>query len=62
MREGPATDLMLKEGFASIDRVVADPVRFKLRLGIGEEAYASLRLKNNILRLFPRARIVSSSS
>ncbi|PZQ58883.1 MAG: hypothetical protein DI544_12795 [Sphingomonas taxi] len=43
---------MLKEGFASIDRVVADPVRFKLRLGIGEEAYASLRFKNNILKIW----------
>ncbi len=52
MREGSATDLTLKEGFASIDRVVADPVRFKLRLGIGEEAYVSLRLKNNVLKVW----------
>lgn len=52
MREGGATDLKLKKGFASIDRVVADPVRFKLRLGIGEEAYASLRLKNNVLKVW----------
>ena len=52
MREGDASDLTLKEGFATIDRVVADPVRFKLRLGIGEEAYASLRLKNNVLRVW----------
>lgn len=52
MRESDASDLTLKEGFASIDRVVADPVRFKLRLGIGEEAYASLRLKNNILKVW----------
>lgn len=52
MRVGSATDVTLKEGFATIDRVVADPVRFKLRLGIGEEAYASLRLKNNVLRVW----------
>lgn len=52
MREGSATDLTLKEGFATIDRVVADPVRFKLRLGIGEDAYASLRLKNNVLKVW----------
>ncbi len=52
MREGSAADLTLKEGFTSIDRVVADPVRFKLRLGIGEEAYASLRLKNNVLKVW----------
>lgn len=52
MLEGGATDLTLKERFASVDRVVADPVRFKLRLGIGEEAYASLRLKNNVLKVW----------
>lgn len=52
MREDAAIDLMLKEGFASIDRVVADPLRFKLRLGIGEEAYASLRLKNKVLKVW----------
>lgn len=52
MREDGATDLALKEGFSAIARVVADPVRFKLRLGIGEDAYASLRLKNNVLKVW----------
>jgi tellurite resistance protein len=52
MRESGATDLTLKAGFASVDRVVADPVRFKLRLGIGEDAYTSLRLKNNVLKVW----------
>tara|TARA_B100000678_G_scaffold289625_1_gene300611 strand:- start:470 stop:1393 length:924 start_codon:yes stop_codon:yes gene_type:complete len=52
MCEGDASDLTLRERFASVDRVVADPVRFKLRLGIGEEAYASLRLKNNVLKVW----------
>lgn len=41
-------DLVLKAAFADVDRVVADPLRFKLRLGIGEDAYASLRLKKNV--------------
>lgn len=41
-------DLTLQAAFADVDRVVADPLRFKLRLGIGEDAYPSLRLKNNI--------------
>ena len=34
--------------FDGISRVVADPLRFKLKLAIGEEAYASLRLKKHI--------------
>jgi tellurite resistance protein len=34
--------------FAGVDRVVAVPERFKLRLGIGENAYASLRIKKTL--------------
>jgi tellurite resistance protein len=45
-------DLALKAGFAGVQRVVADPLRFKLRLGIGEDAYASMRLKKNVLKLW----------
>ncbi|MBS0505522.1 MAG: TerB family tellurite resistance protein [Proteobacteria bacterium] len=33
------------DNFRDVERVVADPLRFKLRLGIGEDAYASLKLK-----------------
>ena len=32
--------------FENAESVVADPLRFKAQLGIGENAYASLRLKN----------------
>jgi len=41
-------DLELKTAFLNVDRVIADSLRFKLRLGIGEDAYTSLRLKKNI--------------
>jgi len=34
--------------FAGVARVVADPLRFKLRLGIGEEAFADLRLARRL--------------
>ena len=34
--------------FAGVDQVVAIPERFKLRLGIGEDAYASLRIKKTL--------------
>ena len=33
-------------GFADVERVVADQLRFKSRLGIGEDAYLSLKLKS----------------
>jgi uncharacterized tellurite resistance protein B-like protein len=42
----------LRSGFDGIDRVVADPLRFKLQLGIGEDAYASLRAKKQLARLW----------
>lgn len=34
--------------FGEVERVVAVPERFKLRLGIGEDAYASLRIKKTL--------------
>ncbi len=41
-----------QERFAAVERVVADPLRFKLRLGIGEAAYASLRVKKKLQDLW----------
>lgn len=34
--------------FEDVERVVADPLRFKLKLNIGEDAYGSLRLKKHL--------------
>lgn len=34
--------------FDGVERVVADPLRFKLKLNIGEDAYGSLRLKKHL--------------
>ena len=34
--------------FAGVERVVADPLRFKLKLRIGEDAYSSLMLRKNL--------------
>lgn len=38
--------------FGGVERVVADPLRFKLRLGIGEEAFADLRLAKRLQDLW----------
>lgn len=42
----------LRSRFASVEQVVIDPLRFKLRLGIGEDAYTSLRMKKNLQSLW----------
>ena len=38
--------------FDDVDSVVAIPERFKAKLGIGEDAYASLRLRKNLGTVF----------
>lgn len=52
MPERPHDSLILQTGFSEVDRVVADPLRFKLKLGIGEDAYTSLRIKKNLTNLW----------
>ena len=37
-----------RTSFDAVEQVVADPLRFKLRLGVGEDAYRSLRLKKTL--------------
>jgi len=38
--------------FGDVERVIADSFRFKMRLGIGEDAYASLWLKNGLQQIW----------
>ncbi|MDX8389397.1 MAG: TerB family tellurite resistance protein [Mariprofundaceae bacterium] len=40
------------EGFEGVDDVISDPLRFKVKLGIGEDAYTSLRLKNKVFEVW----------
>jgi len=47
-KEADFNEEKLRACFAGIDQVVSDPLRFKLRLGIGEDAYATLRLKKKL--------------
>lgn len=48
---GAADDSLIAR-FDQIERVVSDPLRFKLRLGIGEDAYTSLRFKKTAQELW----------
>lgn len=41
--------------FEGIDEIVSDPLRFKAKLAIGEEAYASIRMKNAVFELWDTA-------
>lgn len=38
--------------FDDVTCVVADPLRFKLRLGIGEDVYTSLRIKKSLVEIW----------
>lgn len=37
--------------FDGVERVVADPIRFKIKLGIGERAFVSLRIAENLKKM-----------
>ena len=38
--------------FDDVDSVIEVPERFKIKLGIGEDAYSSLRMKKNLGQVF----------
>lgn len=41
-----------KSWFEGINEIVSDPLRFKAKLEIGEDAYASMRMKNAVFRIW----------
>jgi uncharacterized tellurite resistance protein B-like protein len=55
MDEQSQVEMLLKREFSEIECVIADPLRFKLQLGIGEDAYISLRAKKHLFRLWDTA-------
>lgn len=46
--------------FSEIEEIVSDPLRFKAKLAIGEEAYASIRMKNAVFGLWDVAGAAST--
>lgn len=48
------------EWHQGITAVVSDPLKFKLKLAIGEDAYTSLRLKNKVFEAWDTFGVASS--
>ena len=50
------------EGFDGIDTIVAEPLKFKVKLAIGEDAYASLRVKNAVVQAWDVAGVAATAA
>jgi len=50
------------EGFQGIDTIVAEPLRFKVKLAIGEDAYTSLRVKNAVVQVWDVAGVATTAA
>jgi len=59
--EGNAADLV-PALLGDLDSVIADPLKFKLKLRIGEEAYALLRLKKTLQSLWDVGGVASTGA
>ena len=57
-------DAMLSadDRFVHLDSIVAEPLRFKIKLAIGEDAYASLRLKNAVVQAWDVAGVATTAA
>ncbi|WP_343117048.1 TerB family tellurite resistance protein [Ostreiculturibacter nitratireducens] len=58
----PASEGPKPDWFDSVEGIVADPLRFKARLGIGERAYASLRLRNAAFEAWDVAGVAATGA
>ncbi|MCP4331564.1 MAG: TerB family tellurite resistance protein [Gammaproteobacteria bacterium] len=50
------------EGFDDIDRIVAEPLKFKVKLAIGEDAYTSLKVKNAVVQAWDVAGVATTAA
>ncbi len=49
-------------GFEDVETIVADPLRFKAKLAIGEDAYTSLRVKNAVVQVWDVAGVATTAA
>jgi uncharacterized membrane protein YebE (DUF533 family) len=50
------------DGFQGIDTIVAEPLKFKVKLAIGEDAYTSLRVKNAVVQVWDVAGVATTAA
>jgi len=48
--------------FKDIETIVAEPLNFKAKLAIGEEAYTSLRIKNTVIQVWDVAGVATTAA
>jgi hypothetical protein len=48
--------------FDNIDTIVTEPLNFKAKLAIGEEAYAALKLKNTVIQVWDVAGVATTAA
>ena len=56
------TDVETIDRFEALDTIVAEPLRFKIRLAIGEDAYRSLRVKNAVVQAWDVAGVATTAA
>ena len=48
--------------FEGVDAIVAEPLKFKVKLAIGEDAYTSLRVKNAVVQAWDVAGVATTAA
>ena len=55
-------ELVEAEGFEGIDTIVAEPLKFKVKLAIGEDAYTSLKVTNAVVQAWDVAGVATTAA
>ena len=50
------------DGFRGIDTIVAEPLKFKVKLAIGEDAYTSLKVQNTVIQVWDVAGVATTAA
>ncbi len=58
----PIDDQAETDGFQGIDTIVAEPLKFKVKLAIGEDAYTSLRVQNAVVQAWDVAGVATTAA
>ena len=52
----------MEDSFQDVDRIVVEPLKFKAKLAIGEDAYTSLRVKNTVVEVWDVAGVATTAA